>query len=113
MTTHRLWSALVLGLALLAAQGLVIWMRANMTQRRLWLRRTSAVLAAGLLLIGFILLLSRTAVGQNDWLSLWIRQWLIVAVLILILWPLNADPDPKWDGWRSVAILLLLGLLSV
>jgi hypothetical protein len=107
---ERLVSLFVLGLALLAAQGLVIWMRANRTQRQLWLRRASVVLAAGLLLIGFILFMSRTAVGQNDWLSLWIRQWLIVAVLVVICWPRYGDPNPKWDGWRSMAILLILSL---
>jgi len=47
---ERLVSLLVLGLAMLAAQGLVLWLGADLSLRRLWLRRAGVVLAAGLLL---------------------------------------------------------------
>ncbi len=107
---ERLVSLFVLGMAVLAAQGFVIWMHAGAVERRAWLRRTSLVLAALLLLVGFIQLLSRTAVGENDWLTLWIRQWLILALIIVILWPRSAEPRPKQDQWRSIALLALLVL---
>ena len=64
---ERLVSLFALGMAVLAAQGFVIWMQAGFAQRRLWLRRAAVVLAALMLLVGFIQLMTRTAVGENDW----------------------------------------------
>lgn len=105
---ERLVSLVSLGLALLAAQGIVLWLQADTERRRAWLRSAMIVLAAGLLLVGFILLLSRTATGQDDWISLWGRQWLIIAIIAAIAWPRKGDPNQKRDQWRSLALLLLL-----
>ncbi len=107
---ERLVSLVSLGVAVLAAQGMALWLQAETQRRGLWLRRTITVLAAGLLLVGFMLLLSRTVSGQNDWITLWGRQWLIVAIIAAILWPRRGDPNLKRDQWRSLTLLLLLYL---
>ena len=107
---ERLVNIVSLGVALLAAQGLVLLMPAPAEQRRTWLRRTTAVISIALLLIGIYLLQSEPSEGSLDRIALWGRQWLIVALIFLILWPFKEKHDFFKDKWRIAALLILLFL---
>ncbi len=105
---ERLVSVVSLGMALLGAQGLALWFRAGFDCRRLWVRKAGIIVAAILLLIGFVFLLSRSTNGQNDWLALWGRQWLLLALLIAVLWPFKDSLNLKITSWRMLALIILL-----
>jgi hypothetical protein len=107
---ERLVNIVSLGVALLAAQGLVLLMSAPTEQRRIWLRRAFTVMSIALLLIGAYLLQRESADGPLDWIALWGRQWLILALIFLILWPFKEKYVFNKDTWRIAALLILLFL---
>ncbi|MDX1413225.1 MAG: glycosyltransferase family 39 protein [Candidatus Promineifilaceae bacterium] len=107
---ERLVSVVSLGMVLLGAQGLALWLRVTEEDRRQWLRKAGMIIAGGLLLVGLIFLLTRTVNNQNDWLILWLRQWLILFVLLLILWPYKFVLRHTWKSWRGLLIVALLFL---
>ena len=107
---ERLVNLVSLGLALLGAQGLALWLRAPNADRRHWIRKSAIFTAVVLLFIGLIFLLTRTTRSQNDWLSLWFRQWFILILLTAILWPFNDHLKGKGLTWRSLALIILLFL---
>ena len=107
---ERLVSLVSLALALLGAQGLALWLHAKSDERRQLVRKAGTFITFGLLLVGFIFLLTRTVNGQNDWLALWGRQWLLLVLLIALLWPFNTAFSRKGNSWRSLALIVLLFL---
>ncbi len=107
---ERLVSLFSLALALLGGQGLVLWMRAKTDTRRQWVGRSGAIVVGLLLVAGLIFLMSRTVLGKNDWIALWLRQWLILAGAMLIMWPFSKNWKEIGLNWRSLALILLLYL---
>lgn len=106
---ERLVGLVALGLALLAAQGLIVWLKADPALRKAWLRTASLGISAALLLVGLVLLMTQMATGRLDWVLLWSRQWFYFAAALLILRP-GSVPTARRDQWRSLALLVLLCL---
>lgn len=100
---ERLINVVSLSLALLAAQGLAIWLKAAAPQRRNWLRRTAIALALGLILAAVVLAGMRAAV-PSDWPAILLRQGVITAVALLIL------RQVKQCRWLGLSLALLLGI---
>lgn len=89
--------------ALLAAQGLAIWLKVEELERRRLVRDTAAVLGGGLLLAGFILALASPIIDAAWWLTWW-RQAGITAVVLGLLW--RGRREAHWPA------LILVGLLA-
>ncbi|MCA9951446.1 MAG: hypothetical protein KDE48_17475, partial [Anaerolineales bacterium] len=104
---ERLVVWLSLGLALLAAQGMVYWWRADGRQRRFLLKRTGWVTAVLLLLFGFMLTMMRSAVGWS-WMATWLRQIVFLLLTLLLLWPwtIHSLSGKRWQ--KAVPLLLIL-----
>ncbi|MEJ2749835.1 MAG: hypothetical protein P8183_18285 [Anaerolineae bacterium] len=100
---ERLVNIVSLSLALLAAQGLAIWLQAAAPQRRDWLRRTAIVLGLGLILAGVVLAGMRAA-APSDWPMIWLRQGVVTAVALTLLWQI------KQRRWLGLSLTLLLGV---
>ncbi len=99
---ERLINIVCLSLALLAAQGLAIWLKASAAQRGDWLRRTAIVMGAGFILAGTILAGMRTAITVN-WPLIWLRQGMATAVALALFWQV------KQKHWLGLGLALLLG----
>jgi hypothetical protein len=100
---ERLINVVSLSLALLAAQGLAIWLKTAAAHHRDWLRRVAVILAGGLLLAGVVLAALRTAVAAN-WPVIWLWQGVITAVSLILLRQI------KRHNWLGFSLVLLLGL---
>ncbi|MFW5941244.1 MAG: YfhO family protein [Chloroflexota bacterium] len=97
---ERLWGLVSLSMALLAAQGLAIYLRMTVQRRRRSLQAPAVVLALGLL-ISVAYLLLRPELDMAD-AATWARQALLAVVILGLLWlgrPRRVVP---------VALLLLL-----
>ncbi|HSM55876.1 MAG TPA: glycosyltransferase family 39 protein, partial [Candidatus Sulfomarinibacteraceae bacterium] len=97
---ERLWGLVSLSMALLAAQGLALYLRLSLSRRRRNLRAPAVVLALGLL-VSIAYLLMRPELDLAD-AATWARQALLLALVLGLLWlgrPRRAV---------SVALLLLL-----
>ncbi len=100
---ERLAGLVALSLALLAAQGLALWLRNSPESRRKLVERAAFALGGGLLLAGVVLAMAHP-LASDDWPLTWARQWLLAAAVIALLWRSSR-------GHRRVAVLaVLLGL---
>ncbi len=91
---ERLMGVVSLGLALLAAQGLVLWLDTG-TANRMVLRRTAVTLTGLLLLAALILWVLPTKTG-DDWGLVWLRAGVFTAVTLALLWVLISRPRLVW-----------------
>jgi hypothetical protein len=87
-----------LSLALLAAQGFVLWWRMAQAERQKWLGGTTAVFLTLLLLTSLTL----AAIRPPDWLPLLAQQLLITLLALLLLW------RGAGQRWGAIALILLL-----
>ena len=104
---ERLAGVVSLSLALLAAQGLALWLRLTVADRRRLWRRLAYTMAGSLLLVGVILVMAQQIAAAN-WLQIWLRQWLVVAVVLGLLYEGRPATDDgrraAWIGrWSTVA----------
>ena len=99
---ERLVAIVSLSIALLAAQGLALWMATPVGQRPAWLKRPFYWLAGGLLLGGLMLAVIQPS-GQANWLTTWGRQLAIATLVALLLW---------W-GYSRLRVWVLIALLAV
>ncbi|MDI7278119.1 MAG: hypothetical protein QME94_19235, partial [Anaerolineae bacterium] len=100
---ERMLGVFNLSCALLAAQGLAIWLRAERETLGPLLRRLAWFLGGALLLSGLVLLVARP-VALPAWLGVWARQWAVGAGVLALLW------DPRWRRERAWALVLVLGV---
>lgn len=101
---ERLLGVFSLSLALLAGQGVAIWMQREVGNGR-FLRRAALLLGGGLGMTLLILLAATPAYGTG-WLSPWIRQVSLAALLLVLLW--GAE---RWLNMRPTGVAATMGLL--
>jgi hypothetical protein len=100
---ERLLGIFSLSLALLAAQGLAIWSRAQPEEARVLVHRAAAVLAAGLMAVAVILFMIQPQAGEN-WAATWWQQG-VLALVVLGLLRLR-----RWPQQQMVALVLVLAV---
>jgi 4-amino-4-deoxy-L-arabinose transferase-like glycosyltransferase len=82
---ERLVGLFNFGLAILAGQGVALWLSADGAMRRRLSRQVAVIVGSSLLLVGLILFGASPLVA-DDWWLVWGRQWLITAVTLTLLW---------------------------
>ena len=88
--------------ALLAAQGLALWLRGQAQARLRVVLQAGASVAAGLLLAGLILVMAAGATS-GPWPGVWLRQWAVLAVALGLL------VGRRWPEGRALALAALAG----
>ncbi|MCL4267138.1 MAG: YfhO family protein [Anaerolineae bacterium] len=108
---ERLMGVVSLGLALLAAQGLALWLDRGTANRIIW-RRTAVTLTLLLLLAALILWTLSTSTLTTktlaDWGLVWLRAGVLTAVTLALLLAIVSRPPLAW----LLAVLLLLDLYA-
>ncbi|MCP4357427.1 MAG: hypothetical protein GY796_05345 [Chloroflexi bacterium] len=96
------WLGLVsFSMALLAAQGLALWLQASLFERRRMWRQTAVTLTILLAIVGFILLLAQH-IMQENWAGTWLRTVGLTAAALLLL---GLNWRWRWQAWLLVLLL--------
>lgn len=98
---ERLLGVWSLSYALLAAQGLAIWLRADRRELEPLLRRTVFAVGCALALGGLVTAFTST---DPSWQGVWLRQWVVLAVVMVLLWA------GRWRRQGAWALMLVLGV---
>ncbi len=98
---ERLIGLVSLSLALLAAQGLALWLQLRAGQRSEIMRKVVWVTAVIWLTISFTLPFIQTAIAENWW-AVWLRQLGMTALALSVLWFSASSPR------RGAKLLILL-----
>lgn len=98
---ERLVSLFAFALAMLASQGMALWLKTEVSLRRRTLRWVAIVLA-GVFLGSAACLWLAPGLAATDWPSVALRQAGILLLVVLLLW------GRRGLRWRAVALVLLL-----
>ena len=100
---ERLLGIFSLSCALLAAQGMALWLRAGPGLRLVVLRRSAWAIGGALFLVAFVLFMA-AGVAAPRWPVVWSRQLLVAAAVMALLW------GRRSRRVRATALILLLGV---
>jgi 4-amino-4-deoxy-L-arabinose transferase-like glycosyltransferase len=100
---ERLMGIFSFSAALVAAQGLALWLRTDFRVRQKLLRRLPFVMVGGLLLAALVLTLA-TPIASDDWSGIWWRQLGFTLLALALLW---------YGRRRRWSVLIIIPLLAV
>ncbi len=103
-------------LALVAAQGLALWLRSTSGRESVRPTSRTAVTVAAALGVAGLMLAAASAVSLAGWETIWLRQWALLALVIVIaaipVWlrrqPMPGDQPPWWRTMLPAAVIVIL-----